>query len=52
MKIDKASIAMPCITICACVAALLGHDGWIITIAMAAIAGLGGYEIGIHKRQE
>ena len=52
MKIDKASIAMPCITICACTAAYLGHDGWIITIAMAAIAGLGGYEIGLYKGQK
>lgn len=43
--ISKAVIAMICITALEVVAILKGIDGAVFGIAIAAIAGLGGYEV-------
>jgi len=47
--ISKAVIAMICIVVLEVVAMLCGIDGAVFGIAIAAIAGLGGYEVHVAK---
>lgn len=47
--ISKAVIAMFCITALEVTAILCGIDGAVFGIAIAAIAGLGGYEVHAAK---
>lgn len=34
------------------IALLLGHDGTLLSLMVAVIAGIGGYQIGVHKEKE
>lgn len=49
MKTDIKAIGICGIVILESIAMLTGHDGYCFGLAIAAIAGISGYEIGIHK---
>lgn len=47
----KTILAIVCITILAILAIVYQVNGKVLALALAAIAGLGGYEIGIHRKK-
>lgn len=46
---ELAIVSITCLT---GFALYLGHDGAIFSLVIAAIAGIGGYEIGVRKKEK
>ena len=46
------SLAIIGVTIMEVVAMINGHDGVILTAAIAAVGGISGYCVGVHKREK
>lgn len=51
MKQFPVILAIVCIAILEIFAIVYNIDGYLLGVAIAAIAGLGGYEIGIHRKK-
>ena len=50
--IDLKGLAIVSITCLTGFALYLGHNGAIFSVVIAAIAGIGGYEMGVRKKEK